>query len=139
MTEGPNFREANLDTRILIVDDSPLVRLRLRDLLQKHVNWTVCGEAANGLDALKKVQELHPDLIVMDFLMPGMNGVQAAKEIAKLLPDIPIFMLTMHMSRQLEEEARRAGIQGALAKTQVNRVVEGLEAVLRHEPYFGRD
>ena len=64
MTEGPNFREANLDTRILIVDDSPLVRLRLRDLLQKHVNWTVCGEAANGLDALKKVQELHPDLIV---------------------------------------------------------------------------
>jgi len=75
----------------------------------------------------------------MDFLMPGMNGVQAAREIAKLLPDIPIFMLTMHMSRQLEEEARRAGIQGALAKTEVNRVVEGLEAVLRHEPYFGRE
>jgi DNA-binding NarL/FixJ family response regulator len=118
------------------VDDSPLVRQRLRDLLQKHVDWTVCGEAANGLDALRRVQELHPDLIVMDFLMPGMNGVQAAKEISKMVPDIPIFMLTMHMSRQLEEEARRAGIQGALPKTQVGRVVEGLEAVLRHEPFF---
>ena len=136
---GDKRWRGDLETRILIVDDSPLVRLRLRDLLQKHVNWTVCGEASNGLDALKKVQELHPDLIVMDFLMPGMNGVQAAQEITKLLPDIPIFMLTMHMSRQLEEEARRAGIQGALAKTQVSRVVEGLEAVLRHEPYFGRD
>ena len=125
-----------LETRILIVDDSPLVRQRLRDLLQRHVNWTVCGEAANGIDALKRVQELRPDLIVMDFLMPGMNGVQAAKEISKMLPDIPIFMLTMHMSRQLEDEARRAGIQGALAKTQVGRVIEGLEAVLRHERYF---
>ncbi|HZQ68296.1 MAG TPA: response regulator transcription factor [Terriglobales bacterium] len=125
-----------MQTRILIVDDSPLVRQRLRDLLQKHVDWIVCGEAANGVDALKKVQELHPGLIVMDFLMPGMNGVQAAREISKLVPDIPIFMLTMHMSHQLEEEARRAGIQGALAKTQVSRVVEGLEAVLRHESYF---
>ena len=125
-----------METRILIVDDSPLVRLRLRDLLQKHVNWTVCGESPNGLDALKKVKELRPDLIVMDFLMPGMNGVQAAKEISKLVPDVPIFMLTMHMSRQLEDEARRAGIQGAIAKTHVSQVIEGLEAVLRHEPFF---
>lgn len=129
-------KEGMVETRILIVDDSPLVRQRLRDLLQQHVNWQVCGEAANGLDALKKVQELQPDLIVMDFLMPGMNGVQAAREISKMLPDIPIFMLTMHMSRQLEEEARRAGIQGALAKTQVARITEGLEAVLRHESFF---
>ena len=85
---------------------------------------------------MKKVKELRPDLIVMDFLMPGMNGVQAAKEISKLVPDVPIFMLTMHMSRQLEDEARRAGIQGAIAKTQVSQVIEGLEAVLRHEPFF---
>ncbi len=60
--------------RILIVDDSTLVRHRLRDLLQRHPDWDVCGEAASGQDAVERVQELSPDVIVLDFLMPGMDG-----------------------------------------------------------------
>jgi DNA-binding NarL/FixJ family response regulator len=123
-------------TRILIVDDSPLVRQRLRDMLQQHSQWMVCGEAANGRDALEKAQATNPDVIVLDFLMPGMDGLQTAREIGKLLPSIPILMFTMHLSRQLVEEARNVGIRGAVAKSDAGRIIEGVEALLRHEAYF---
>jgi len=123
-------------TRILIVDDSPLVRQRLRDMLQQHSQWVVCGEAANGRDALEKAQVTNPDVIVLDFLMPGMDGLQTAREIGKLLPSIPILMFTMHLSRQLVEEARNVGIRGAVAKSDAGRIIEGVEALLRNEAYF---
>jgi DNA-binding NarL/FixJ family response regulator len=125
-----------LATRILIVDDSPLVRQRLRDMLQQHPDWKVCGEAPNGREAVQKVQELAPDLIVLDFLMPGMDGLQAAREIGKVVPNVPILMFTMHLSRQLVEEARNAGIRGAVAKSDAGRIIEGLEALLRNEAFF---
>ena len=120
----------------MIVDDSPLVRQRLRDLLQQHPHWRVCGEAANGQDAIARAAELSPDIIVLDFLMPGMNGMQAAREIGKMIPDVPILMFTTHLSRQLVEEARNVGIRGAVAKSDARYVVDGLEALLRHESYF---
>jgi len=120
----------------LIVDDSPLVRQRLRDLLQQHPHWRVCGEAANGQDAIARAAELSPDIIVLDFLMPGMNGMQAAREIGKMIPDVPILMFTTHLSRQLVEEARNVGIRGAVAKSDARQVIDGLEALLRHESFF---
>ena len=126
-----------METRILIVDDSPLVRDRLRAMLQQHAGWKVCGEAANGRDALDKAKRCAPDLIVLDFLMPGMDGLQAARELGKLLPEVPILMFTMHLSRQLVEEARNAGVRGAVPKSDASRLVEGVEAVLRNERYFG--
>jgi DNA-binding NarL/FixJ family response regulator len=105
-------------------------------MLQQHCEWEVCGEAANGRDALEKVQLMKPDLIVLDFLMPGMDGLQTAREIGKLVPSIPILMFTMHLSRQLVEEARNVGIRGAVAKSDAGHIIEGVEALLRNEPYF---
>lgn len=125
-----------METRILIVDDSPLVRQRLRDLLHQHPHWEVCGEAANGQDAITRARELSPDIIVLDFLMPGMNGMQAASEIGKLIPDVPILMFTTYLSRQLVEEARNVGIRGAVAKSDARYVIDGLEALLRNESFF---
>jgi two-component system chemotaxis response regulator CheY len=125
-----------MSTRILIVDDSPLVRQRLREMLQQHSEWEVCGEAANGRDALEKVQLMKPDVIVLDFLMPGMDGLQTAREICKLVPSIPILMFTMHLSRQLVEEARNVGIRGAVPKSDAGRIIAGVEALLRNEAYF---
>jgi len=122
--------------RILIVDDSPLVRQRLRALLEHHPDWSVCAEAANGKEAVSKVKELAPDLIVLDFMMPVMNGLQAARAISSLVPGVPILMFSMHMSRQLLEEAQSAGARGAVLKTDTRNVVEGVEALLRHESYF---
>jgi DNA-binding NarL/FixJ family response regulator len=125
-----------VNTRILIVDDSPPVRARLGELLRRHPGWEVCGEAANGMDAVEQAKKLEPDLIVLDFLMPGMNGLQAAREISKLVPSIPILMFTMHLSKQLIEEAQNVGVRGAVAKSDAGQVIEGVEALLRNEPYF---
>jgi DNA-binding NarL/FixJ family response regulator len=128
--------EEPLATHILIVDDSPLVRQRVGDLLQQHPHWEVCGEAVDGADAVEKAQALRPDLIVLDFMMPGMNGLQAAREIGKLIPGVPILMFSMHVSRQFVEEARDAGCRGAVAKSDVGHVIEGVEALLHNEAYF---
>src|SRR5262245_20186757 len=102
-----------MTARILIVDDSPIVRQRLAETLRRHAGWEICGEAANGQDAVDKAWELTPDLIVLDFMMPVMNGLQAAREIGKLVPGVPILMFTMHLSQQLIEEARSVGVRGA--------------------------
>ena len=129
-------RGFSVKARILIVDDSPLVRQRLRDLLEHHPDWCVCGEAANGEEAVTKVRECTPDLIVLDFMMPVMNGLQAARAIGKTVPGVPILMFSMHISRQLVEEAQNAGVRGAVLKTDTRKVVEGVEALLRHESFF---
>lgn len=125
-----------MSNRILIVDDSPLVRQRLRVLLQQHPGWEICGEAADGRDAVRKAQLLTPDLIVLDFLMPEVDGLQAARQIAQLVPGVPILMFSMHLSKQLMEEAKNVGVRGAVAKTDTRHLIEGVEALLRHESFF---
>lgn len=68
--------------------------------------------------------------------MPGMNGLQTAREIGKLIPGVPILMFSMHVSPQLVEEARNAGCRGAVAKSDVDHVIEGVEALLHNQAYF---
>lgn len=105
-------------------------------MLQQHPHWRVCGEASDGRDALEKAKGSAPDLIVLDFLMPGMDGLEAARQLGELVPRIPILLFSMHISPQLIDEARHAGIRGAVSKSDPRRLVEGVEAVLRKEPYF---
>ncbi len=105
-------------------------------MLEESPEWQVCGEASDGREAVEKAKTLKPDLILMDFLMPNMNGLEAAREIAKLSPRPPILMLTMYMSKQLVEEAQKAGVRGALHKSETSRVVNALQALLRRETYF---
>ena len=70
--------EKPVPIRILIADDDPTIRLLLRRLLEKQQEWQVCGEASNGLEAIEGVEQLAPDIVVMDLAMPIMNGLQAA-------------------------------------------------------------
>ena len=96
---------------ILIVDDSDLIRHALRSCIEKNTEWQICGEAENGQVAVDKVQELSPNVVIMDFQMPVMNGIDAARRITKSAPNTAIVMLTMHNGEQLRREARSAGIQ----------------------------
>jgi DNA-binding NarL/FixJ family response regulator len=91
---------------------------------------------ANGKEAVERFQKAKPDLIVIDFQMPEMNGLDAARHIFDLSPETPILMVTIHLSKQLSEEARKVGIQGACAKGDIGCVVDGVDALLRHETYF---
>jgi DNA-binding NarL/FixJ family response regulator len=122
--------------RILVVDDNPSVRRYLRGVLEQHDHWQVCDEARNGREAVDRYRKIQPDVIVIDFQMPEMNGLDAARAIAQNSPEIPILIVTLYLSRQLSEEARKVGARGACAKTDVSSVVDGVGALLRQETYF---
>jgi DNA-binding NarL/FixJ family response regulator len=122
--------------RILVVDDNAAIRHYLRSILERNENWRVCDEARNGEEAVHTVRKVRPDIVVLDFQMPGMNGLDAARIISQLTPETPILMLTLYLSRQLAEEARKAGVRGACAKTDMGSVVSGVSALLRQETYF---
>jgi DNA-binding NarL/FixJ family response regulator len=122
--------------RILVADDSPAIRRCLRGLLHQHDDWVVCDEASNGKEAIERFQQAKPDLIVIDFQMPEMNGLDAARCIVNLSPKTPILMVTIHLSKQLSEEAKRVGIRGTCAKADIDSVVEAVGALLRQETYF---
>ncbi len=128
--------EKSRATRILVVDDNPSVRRYLRGVLEQHRGWRVCDEARDGQEAVYKFQKIKPDVIVLDFQMPYMNGLDAARAISQLSPETPILMVTLYLTKQLSEEAQRAGVRGACAKTDLHCVVDAVGALLREETYF---
>jgi DNA-binding NarL/FixJ family response regulator len=123
-------------TRILIVDDNPAVRRYLRAILEQQEAWQVCGEARTGAEALHYVLQAPPDLVVLDYQMPDLNGVDIARQISEMFPKIPILMVTLHLSRQLAEAARDAGVRGACAKQDIGSVVEAVDVLLHDKTYF---
>jgi DNA-binding NarL/FixJ family response regulator len=122
--------------RILVADDNPAVRRYLRGVLEQQDDWQVCDEAADGVDAVRRFQSGHHDVIVLDFQMPEMNGLEAARQINQISPNTPILMVTLFLSEQLAAEARKAGIKGTCAKANIECVVDAVGALLREETYF---
>jgi DNA-binding NarL/FixJ family response regulator len=123
-------------TRILIVDDNPAVRRYLRAILEQQQSWKVCGEARTGAEALQQVLESPPDLVLLDYQMPDLNGVDVARQIAEMFPKIPILMVTLHLSSQLADAAREAGVRGACAKQDIGSVIEAVNVLLHDQTYF---
>ena len=119
-----------------MVDDNPAVRHYLRALLEQQSAWQVCGEARTGREALERVEKNPPDMILLDFQMPDLNGLDVARQLTRFFPEIPILMITIHLSKQLAEEARRVGIRGACAKSDVSSIVEAVDALLHAGTYF---
>ena len=125
-----------MPVRILIADDDPPIRGLLRRLVEQHADWKICGEAANGRDAVRRTKQLAPDVVVIDLAMPEMNGLQAGKEIFKS-SQIPMLLLTVQdVSPELVKEARKAGFQGALSKSRGTEVINGIETLLRRQSFF---
>ena len=106
-------KEENL-LKILIVDDSAAVRDSLCSILSPHADFKIVGEAEDGLDAIDKANYLHPDVILIDAQMPGMDGAEATRHIKERFPKIRILLLTVHTS--YIEEAVAAGADGYLMK-----------------------
>lgn len=122
--------------RILVVDDNPAVRYYLRAILEQQNSWQICSEARSGKEALQKAQDTAPDVILLDFQMPGLNGLDVAREMHRLWPRIPILMISIHMSNQLAAAARAVGIRGACAKSDVGSIVEAVQTLLQEKTYF---
>ena len=125
-------------TRVLIADDSVPLRSGLRKLIEEHTGW-VCTEALNGRDAITKIQQLAPDILILDLCMPVMDGLEAAHALSKLVPDLPILLCTTDLPPSLVSMAKRWGIQGTVSKYDYRQIISGIEALLRHETFFCRN
>ena len=122
--------------QILIVDDSPMVRRMVRGSVESKTDWQICGEAENGEEAVRMVEELNPDLVVLDLSMPVMNGLEAARHIAVNAPNTALLMYTMQDSGQLLKEAEDAGINEVITKSAagIDRLLASMRALLYHPP-----
>jgi two-component system, NarL family, response regulator NreC len=102
--------------RLLLVDDHKIVRAGLRMLFAAETDMKIVGEAGNGTEALRMVQELGPDVVIMDVAMPGMNGIEATRRIKELMPSAAVLALTMHEDEEYFFEMLNAGASGYIPK-----------------------
>jgi DNA-binding NarL/FixJ family response regulator len=123
--------------RILLADDHDIVRRGLKDLLEQHVGWQVCAEAANGREAVELALQHRPHVAVIDLSMPELNGLEATRRIRQSLPDTEVLIFTMHESEELIREVLGAGARGYLLKSDaVRQLIPAVESLSQKKPYF---
>lgn len=126
--------EASAPKRILVVDDSDAVRDVIRTFLE-NTGFEVCGEAADGLEAIEKAKKLKPNLIVLDLSMPGMNGVEAAAALGELMPEVPVVVLTMYGDLLGEAMAAGLAVKAVVGKADgMMKLVESVKRLLSSPP-----
>src|SRR6266446_5692418 len=108
---------AKLRNRILVIDDGDSVR-NIIGIFLEHAGFEVCGEAADGVEAIEQAKKLKPDLIVLDLVMPRMNGAEAASVLSQTMPDVPIVLLTLYQNVLGSALAAAVGIRAVLDKTE---------------------
>lgn len=119
---------------ILLVDDHEVVRLGLKALLEHHPHFEVVGEAGTAREAVEKVEQLSPDVVVMDIRLPGASGIEACEEITRKFPGTRVIMLTSYAEDEMLFSAIRAGASGYVLKQIGGEdLIRALEAIGRGE------
>jgi DNA-binding NarL/FixJ family response regulator len=122
--------------KILVVDDHDVVRQGVRGLLGKP-GWEVVAEASDGLAAIEAAQATRPDIVIVDYSLPGMNGADVVRRVRELLPRTEALIFTMHDEEAVVRDALGAGAIGFVLKSDGGReLVTAVEALARHQPYF---
>ena len=123
--------------RILVADDHPIFRFGLCSMLRSHEGWGVCGEAADGRDAVEKCKQIKPDLLILDICLPELNGLEAARQLHKLFPKMGILILSLHFSDQLVLEIVEAGARAYILKADADKdLVSAVEALANRRTFF---
>jgi DNA-binding NarL/FixJ family response regulator len=118
-----------MSNTVLIVDDNDILRRILKEFLSKHAGAENFQEATDGRQAIIRVQESKPDLIILDLSMPGMGGHKAAAELKKLAPNVPILLYTMHDAR-----AEDVGVDAVVSKVDgLGILAERVRSFLEHD------
>ena len=126
--------------RIVLADDHTSFRERLRKLIDGVDDLRVVGERSDGLELLNSMEELAPDMIILDITMPHIGGIEAAIEIRKRYPDVKIVMLTIHNEREYILQAISSGARGYVTKENVDsELFAAIKAVRKGEFYFPKD
>ncbi len=122
--------------RVLIVDDHPIVRQGLTQLIAQASDLEVCGEAADAATAVLAIDELHPDVAVVDLMLKESSGIELIKDIKSRCPDVRILVISMHDEAVYAERALRAGAHGYIMKEQAtHKVLTALRRVLAGDVY----
>ena len=123
--------------RVLIVDDHTFMRRGIQAILAGAPDWEFCGEAENGVAAIRMAGELNPDVILMDVSMPGLNGLEATRVIHEAQPEIKIVLLTLYDSLEILRSGFQAGAQGYLLKSEAEQeLLRALRVVSSHRTYL---
>ncbi|MDO9546160.1 MAG: response regulator transcription factor [Pelolinea sp.] len=120
--------------KIIIVDDHEVVRLGLKSILDQYPQYKVISEASSADEAVQKVKELKPDIVLMDIRLPGKSGIEACEEITATHPKIKVIMLTSYAEDEMLFSAIKSGASGYVLK-QINSegLIQSLDAVARGE------
>ena len=124
--------------RVMLVDDHPIVRRGLRDVLESAEDIRVCGESANADDAISQIGDSRPDVAVVDIMLEGtVNGIDLVKTVSERYPEIATLVLSMHDESIYAERAIKAGARGYLMKDVAPRnIIEAIRTVSRGELYL---
>ena len=127
-------------TQVILVDDHVLVRAGIRALVDMIDGVEVVGEARNGPEALALVEELMPDVVLLDITMPGANGLAVLEEITHRFPTIRVIMLTMHEAREYVIQSLKAGAAGFIPKSAATAELhEAITTVMRGKTFVSRE
>jgi DNA-binding NarL/FixJ family response regulator len=126
--------------RVLLIDDHALVRAGIRSLINGMEGVEVVAEAANGEDALRRIEEVQPDIALLDVAMPGLNGFQVLAESVKRFPSVRVIVITVHETGQYASQALRAGAVGYLPKSAASvELQEAIRTVAAGETFISRE
>ena len=120
--------------KVFVVDDHPVFRHGLISVLEKYPEFQVVGDAASGLEAVAKIVELQPDIVIMDIFMPGSSGVEVTAVLQQKLPQVKVLILTVSNSEDDLFEAIKAGAKGYVLKTiSITELIESVRLVAKGE------
>ena len=123
--------------RVLLAEDHTIVRKGLRSLLEREATIEVVGEAQDGREAVVRVQQLRPDVVILDITMPELNGLEATHQIKRSNPEVNVLILSVHGSEEYVFQALSAGASGYLVKKAApDELVTAIQAVYRGEPFI---
>lgn len=124
--------------RILVADDHEIVRRGIRPLIESEWGWEICGEAADGRQAVAMALELKPDIAIVDVSMPELGGVEVTRQIKRGLPETEMLIFTGHESEALVHQLLAAGARGFVLKSEAtSHLIPAIKALCNHQPYFG--
>jgi DNA-binding NarL/FixJ family response regulator len=140
MTPEKSVPTEDRAARVFIVDDHPIVRQGLAQLLEHEERLTVCGEAPSAKAALESIEESRPDIAIVDIMLKDMNGIELIKKLKGQWSDLPVLVMSMHDESLYAERALRAGARGYIMKEEAtDKMLTAIRKVLQGDVYLSDD
>ncbi len=139
--DAPLMPEANAakKRRVVLVDDHPVVRDGLAQMISRTQDLTVCGEAGSSDEAMRVIDERKPDVAIVDIFLDGVNGIELTKMLHGMNPSLPVLILSMHDESLYAERAIRAGAMGYVMKQEASRtILDAIRTVLEGRRYVSK-